>query len=51
MRRIESEGFCCVCCGKDLEPEDLVEVCADCGAIFCRECSSMGELKAHDCDE
>ena len=51
MKRIGSEGFSCSCCGKNLEPNDLVEVCADCGAIFCKECAEMGELKAHSCDE
>lgn len=51
MRRIGCKGFSCACCGKDLEPDEMVDVCSDCGAIFCKECSDTEALKRHDCEE
>ena len=51
MKKIGTYGFSCSCCGNDLEPDDLVEVCADCGAIFCKACADTGELMTHTCEE
>lgn len=51
MKKIGVSGFSCSCCGTTLHPNDEVEACSDCGAIFCKECVEAGELKSHDCEE
>ena len=51
MKKIGAYGFSCAECGEDLKPDDRVEVCADCGAIFCEQCVKNGALANHECDE
>lgn len=41
-------GFCCLGCGKELEADEPVANCPDCGAIFCKECYETGNTD-HDC--
>ena len=51
MKKIGSEGFACANCGQLLHSDDMVEVCADCGAIFCQECVEDESFENHSCDE
>ena len=50
MRKIGTNGFSCSNCGKVLSSSDMVEVCNDCGAIFCEECVNENALKNHVCE-
>lgn len=40
----------CSVCGKPVTEEEM-EVCADCGAIFCAECVDAGEFDDHECED
>lgn len=40
----------CSVCGKPVD-ENEMEVCADCGAIFCPECVEAGEFDDHECED
>lgn len=48
---IRCNGFSCSCCGKLLQPADLIVSCADCGVIFCEECVRNGEVNNHECED
>lgn len=50
MKKIGIEGFSCVNCGKTVHANDLVEVCSDCGAVFCKECVEDESFKNHECE-
>lgn len=50
-QKIGEYGFGCVCCGRGLEPDDLVAVCPDCGAVFCQECAEAGAFESHACED
>lgn len=43
-------GFSCTQCGEPIGPDDPVQVCQDCGAVFCKECVQSGTLGDHECD-
>lgn len=49
MKELCIRGCCCSVCGIDLFPESMVEVCPDCGAIFCEDCAD--ELDIHVCED
>ena len=40
----------CSVCGKPVDESEM-EVCADCGAIFCPECVEDGEFDDHECED
>lgn len=50
MMYMERHGFACSGCGKPLLPGDEYDCCADCGAIFCSECSEGCLKDGHACD-
>ena len=43
-------GFGCNKCGLVLKKGDLACVCADCGAVFCKECAENNALGTHRCE-
>lgn len=45
-----TDGFSCLQCGNPIGADDPVQVCSDCGAVFCKECADAGALSDHDCD-
>lgn len=44
-------GYSCDYCGTDIGANDPVQICADCGAIFCKECVISGNRDEHECME
>ena len=51
MIKLGVDGCSCSTCGIPLSPEEYVEICPDCGAIFCSDCVSAGIADDHICDE
>lgn len=51
LRPIGCRGFACVCCGEEQLPHQEVFVCADCGAVICKNCVNAGEVENHICDD
>lgn len=41
----------CSQCGEPIHKGDLISVCSDCGAIFCKQCALNGHLAEHSCEE
>lgn len=48
---LRAKGCACANCGRSLRPTDLIADCADCGAIFCKQCVEDGSIQNHHCEE
>lgn len=45
-----TEGFSCAGCGDTIGANDPVQVCGDCGGVFCRSCVENGNFEDHECE-
>lgn len=43
-------GFSCTGCGRELEADEPVTNCPECGAVFCKDCYESGNTD-HQCEE
>lgn len=43
-------GFSCTGCGRELEADEPVTNCPECGAVFCKDCYESGNMD-HQCEE
>lgn len=44
-------GYSCFSCGDNIAPNDPVQICHDCGAVFCKPCVLSGCMENHECEE
>lgn len=49
--KLNTNGFACCECGREIKPDDDAAVCPDCGGVFCKPCAENGALENHVCDD
>lgn len=49
MVRSGSNDFACCNCGQNIDADDYMAGCSDCGGIFCETCVTNGEFDSHNC--
>lgn len=51
MMKIDSSYYSCDICGRPIAAGEYIEVCSDCGAVFCMGCVNDGRIDEHKCEE